>query len=1140
MFGMANLFVTLNFNTEKSVLRFQFDDATVLRFKLGDMKKGRNLVARGTTPSMRRVESAANPIQDVQLFTFLTKNVLKYLFGIPDDLNTCKKSGYEKSQRGLLGTCQWYSGPTETNQRKFLHVHLLLKVYELKAAKKMLRRRKFKKELTGFIDSIVDASLLPDADHMPTSVAKYEEMRAIEKAAMVKAELDWPDTPNREFIPPFADFLEMMVPGVLPDNAAELADEFWCISIVRDVLAVMKREALYHNCTYTCFKTAFQKLHKICRLRQKDMPLSPFTKIDPKTGKVILRRNIARIVATNMGLAYATGCNSNVQILTLAEAVSAHYYCLAYTFKLDAHCGVDIAWMQRNLLKKLEYLDGDDEQAEARTSQALANSYVAGMTFSAMGLVQYVCDFPDVYSSHNVVSLDWFGMVQRLEELGCIDIMSWADQGEESMLSLRRSGKAVDYTEDYTAIDARICPYYILMFYKKVARRTRKGRPVELDDGDIGFNACHSNKNKHKLKSSGQVSVPKFAFRTIPKANEALFNLFICVAFTTIVRDCLLHPVKHTVLSIATMSKEIQHNDPFVRHVVNNIEAWQKGKEAAAAESRRQREIRAHQAANMEPGDVGLYRLARAEQRYYGGQTRLLAQVCLDEQRRVVDLAELGEQLHHFDIQQVLNQPDQPTSNPDAFKKYLTQRLTTMCSFATAFHGESKVYLEKLQSGTLFTRALVGEGRTRKRKQEGKVRMEGEKRVRRELYKAYKAANDKTLKRVPPATDKNMTLDDKWFTTGSSARCLDSHEWDELQRKWYYKRISEGTPELSSRDIVSKIAQMLKDKKWTRLGVDVTAANIIKAFTLSAEQAFPFLVFVDHMQKLSKYLEDPSQSTHPDPLLLYIDGLPGSGKSHLAKAMQMYLFQHGLLDSVRACSPTAKAALNMTTPELRADTNHSLFGLSVVKGKDGTTSTVRRQGSILELRGRLFGVLYILMDEGSLLPASLMGMINAQLQGLSSGHGEVLGGRSFIIFGDQCQLALGRALAYRFNVRNGKEKTYSVEELRQTSRQKNYGMIGRQIWLRFRAYQLTSVNRFLRTTDGMRCAKITMAWRNGVVLPAHVDWLQSRWIGNSEVDIHSGKWKKAYFVHPRNAVLDKVTPMLQLLEGLTSGETVYI
>ena len=79
----------------------------------------------------------------------------------------------------------------------------------------------------------------------------------------------------------------------------------------------------------------------------------------------------------------------------------------------------------------------------------------------------------------------------------------------------------------------------------------------------------------------------------------------------------------------------------------------------------------------------------------------------------------------------------------------------------------------------------------------------------------------------------------------------------------------------------------------------MTAANIINAFTLSPEQAFPFLVFVDHMQKLSKYLEDPSQSTHPDPLLLYIDGLPGSGKSHLAKAMQMYLFQHGLLDSVR-------------------------------------------------------------------------------------------------------------------------------------------------------------------------------------------------------------------------------------------------
>ena len=180
------------------------------------------------------------------------------------------------------------------------------------------------------------------------------------------------------------------------------------------------------------------------------------------------------------------------------------------------------------------------------------------------------------------------------------------------------------------------------------------------------------------------------------------------------------------------------------------------------------------------------------------------------------------------------------------------------------------------------------------------------------------------------------------------------------------------------------------------------------------------------------------------------------------------------------------------------------------------------------------------MDEGSLVPASIMGMINAQLQGIRCGSSEVLGGKSVIIFGDQCQLTLGRALSYRYKVRNGNEHIYTVEELRESTRQKSYGIVGRQVWLRFRSYQLTTVNRFLRTTNGMRCAQITMAWRNGIFVDEHVDWLQSRWIGTRNIDLKDEKWSKAYFVHPRNAVLDKVTPMLQLVEGLASGETVYI
>jgi len=326
--------------------------------------------------------------------------------------------------------------------------------------------------------------------------------------------------------------------------------------------------------------------------------------------------------------------------------------------------------------------------------------------------------------------------------------------------------------------------------------------------------------------------------------------------------------------------------------------------------------------------------------------------------------------------------------------------------------------------------------------------------------------------------------------------------------------------------------------------MNVAAEDVLSAFNLTKEQTFVFLKFSKHIDELQRFIESPMLYKCPEQLMLCLDGGPGSGKSHVLKCMQMYLFQKNMIGLAKASAQTAKAALNMSTPVLLAETNHSLFALGLHESDNGKMHTTRMKNSLKYLKAKLYGILILFLDESSMISTEMFGMMNMQLQLLATGDACLMGGRIIIMFGDQAQLAMGRPLYKSFRTGKKKEKLSlkKVHDFYKEKQKLNYAIIGRQVWLHFKRYQFYNVKRYLPTKSGEMLAEIVMAWRYGKVFDKHIDWLQSRWIGStdSNIDWNDKSWRRASLFHPRNQILDQSAPILDIIRGLSEGRVVFI
>ncbi|XP_068738503.1 ATP-dependent DNA helicase PIF1-like [Montipora capricornis] len=146
------------------------------------------------------------------------------------------------------------------------------------------------------------------------------------------------------------------------------------------------------------------------------------------------------------------------------------------------------------------------------------------------------------------------------------------------------------------------------------------------------------------------------------------------------------------------------------------------------------------------------------------------------------------------------------------------------------------------------------------------------------------------------------------------------------------------------------------------------------------------------MQKLAyNIITKHSENTSlKEPLLLIINGVAGTGKSYLIRALTSYLQRKCVITAT-----TGKAAYS-----IRGVTIHSLLKLPITPQSERDLSGE----ALIELQHRLCNVDYILIDEYSMLGQKTLGWIDRRCRQSSGVKEHLFGGKSIILIGDPAQL----------------------------------------------------------------------------------------------------------------------------------------
>ena len=162
--------------------------------------------------------------------------------------------------------------------------------------------------------------------------------------------------------------------------------------------------------------------------------------------------------------------------------------------------------------------------------------------------------------------------------------------------------------------------------------------------------------------------------------------------------------------------------------------------------------------------------------------------------------------------------------------------------------------------------------------------------------------------------------------------------------------------------------------------LSLTPTDVINVESFSEMQKPAYDIITKHSKN----------SSEKEALLLIINGVAGTGKSYLIKALKSYLKQKCVITAT-----TGKAAYN-----IRGVTVHSLLKLPTCPQSEKDLSGE----SLIELQERLSNTDYILIDEYSMLGQRTLGWIDKRCRQSSGAKENLFGGKSIILIGDPAQL----------------------------------------------------------------------------------------------------------------------------------------
>lgn len=170
---------------------------------------------------------------------------------------------------------------------------------------------------------------------------------------------------------------------------------------------------------------------------------------------------------------------------------------------------------------------------------------------------------------------------------------------------------------------------------------------------------------------------------------------------------------------------------------------------------------------------------------------------------------------------------------------------------------------------------------------------------------------------------------------------------------------------------------------------------VVQAFTLNDEQRRAFVI-------AASYIAAPQQ----DPLLMYLGGTGGTGKSRVLHALKRYLEDRAEAHRFAVAAPTGAAA-----SLVGGSTYHSMLAFGGVDVPDSR--------GIPKVQDNLGPVDVIFVDEISMLSCQELYRISAQLCKAFKRHDVPFGGKSVILAGDFAQLpppGRGSTCLYNENV----------------------------------------------------------------------------------------------------------------------------
>lgn len=185
--------------------------------------------------------------------------------------------------------------------------------------------------------------------------------------------------------------------------------------------------------------------------------------------------------------------------------------------------------------------------------------------------------------------------------------------------------------------------------------------------------------------------------------------------------------------------------------------------------------------------------------------------------------------------------------------------------------------------------------------------------------------------------------------------------------------------------------------------------RVAKQHKLNEMQTAAFKIAACHFLEVVhalRSLDQSSQKPKSEPLRMFMTGPGGTGKTHVVKALQSLMQIYGFTNAIRYLAPTGTAASLVDGTTIHAGLGIKISPTNQGKGgrnpgednEDWTCVIDVRKAS--EIRLDWLPVLFVLIDEVSMVSLKLLCELDHALRYAKEAHGEWFGGINIIFSGD--------------------------------------------------------------------------------------------------------------------------------------------